>query len=225
MTTGLITDSEVNRNVVLLTDTSKITRQKALQTLCNDINLFTLDNNCEDVNVKEDYFSKRYLSILESIIKLLNDQAEKNRDLVLTFSTTYLKKCMNKNDTLPILIPALTQRLANNSTFELIESSEEIRLKSIELLLKLCQSCTNDKLVLYLNEYIQILKKTIVDPYPEVRKLSCETASNLAKKCQDKFHLMSEILIKPLIETMKHQHAKVRCEAIKALGMFYSRVF
>ena len=30
--------------------------------------------------------------------------------------------------------------------------------------------------------------------------------------------MMSEHLIKPLIETMKHQHAKVRVEAVNALG-------
>ena len=48
--------------------------------------------------------------------------------------------------------------------------------------------------------------------------MSCELTSKLAVQCQEKFHMMSESLAKPLFETMKHQHAKVRVEAIQALG-------
>ena len=198
----MLTESELNRNVVLLSDSNKITRQKALQALCNDR-------------------SAPSPQTIESVLKIFADPAEKNRELALT----YISTCINEHSTdddnsiermSSVLIPTLVSRLGMN---DIVEPSEEIRLKSVGILADICQRYTNgNKLALYLNEWISILKRTIVDPYPEVRRLSCELTSKLASKCHEKFHMMSESLIKPLVETMKHQHAKVRVEAIQALG-------
>ncbi|CAF1284107.1 unnamed protein product [Adineta steineri] len=207
----MLTESEMNRNIVLLSDSNKITRQKALQSLCNDFKSRLSDN---DNNLSPPS------NTLESMLKILSDPAEKNRDLALTYISMYTTKyCTEENSidkALSLIIPALVQRLGTN---DIIEPSEEIRLKSITLLYELCRIYPNgNRLGLYLNEWVIILKRTIIDPYPEVRKLSCELTSKLAAKCHEKFHLMSESLIKPIIETMKHQHAKIRVEAINALG-------
>jgi len=216
----MLTESEMNRNIVLLSDSNKITRQKALQSLCNDLksSLSITDNDDQ---------SRPPSNIIESILKILSDPAEKNRDLALTYISMYITKyCTDENSidkTLSLLILALVQRLGTN---DIIEPSEEIRLKSVSILFELCRIYPNgNKLCLYLNEWIIILKRTIIDPYPEVRKLSCELTSKLSAKCHEKFHLMSENLIKPIIETMKHQHAKIRVEAINALGKNISIVF
>jgi len=208
----MLTESEFNRNIVLLTDTNKITRQKALQNLCNDLK--------SSLTISGDEQTRPPANTIESILKILSDQAEKNRDLSLTYLSMYIKQyCTDESNLdkiLSLYIPALVQRLGMN---DIIEPSEEIRLKSLTILFELCQMHSNgNKLALYLNEWIMILKRTILDPYPEVRKLSCELTSKLAQKCHEKFHMMSESLVKPLIETMKHQHAKVRLEAINALG-------
>ena len=200
----MLTESELNRTVVLLTDPNKITRQKALQSLCNDLKEATGDG------------SRSSIHTIESILKILADPAEKNRDLALTYVSMYISQFCNDernlDQLLALLLPAFVQRLGMN---DIVEPSEEIRLKSVSLLLELCRG---PRLGLYLNEWINILKRTIIDPYPEVRKVSCELTSKLAKQCQDKFHMMSETLVKPLFETMKHQHAKVRLEAVQALG-------
>lgn len=208
----MLTESEVNRNVVLLSDPNKITRQKALQTLCNDLKAISIASE------ENDDASRPSSHILETILKILLDPAEKNRELALSYASTYVTQyCTDEvslDKCLASLMPALVQRLGTN---DIVEPSEEIRLKSVALLMEVCRG---PRLILYLNEWIGILKRTIVDPYPEVRKLSCELTSKLATQCQEKFHMMSEILVKPLIETMKHQHAKVRVEAINALGKF-----
>jgi dynein assembly factor 5 len=206
----------MNRNIVLLSDPNKITRQKALQSLCNDL---------KSSNDNDDH-SPPPPNTIESILKILSDPAEKNRDLALTYVSMYITKyCTDENSidkTLSLLILSLVQRLGTN---DIIEPSEEIRLKSITLLSELCRIYPNEnKLGLYLNEWIIILKRTIIDPYPEVRKLSCELTSKLSAKCREKFHMMSESLIKPIIETMKHQHAKVRVEAINALGKYFCKI-
>lgn len=201
----MLTESEFNRQFVLLTDSNKITRQKALQALCNDLKSETTDD-----------FSRFSGSNFQIVLKIFADVAEKNRDLALNYVSIFVERsCQdlsNLEKILPNLMPAIVQRLATN---EIVEPSEEIRLKMVELLLKICRGKQTS---LYLNEWTGILKKTIVDPYPEVRKLSCELTLILSKETREKFHFVSENLVKPIIETMKHQHAKVRIEAVRALG-------
>lgn len=209
----MLTESEMNRNIVLLADSNKITRQKALQSLCNDL------KSSMNLTDSEDH-QRPPSNIVESMLKILPDPAEKNRDLALNYISMYITQyCQDESSIdklLASIMPAFVQRLGMN---DIIEPSEEIRLKSMSILFELCRIYPNgNKLALYLNEWVSILKRTIIDPYPEVRKLSCELTSKLAAKCHEKFHMMSESLVKPLIETMKHQHAKVRVEAINALG-------
>lgn len=209
----MLTESEMNRNIVLLADSNKITRQKALQSLCNDL------KSSMNLTDNEDH-QQPPANIIESMLKILPDPAEKNRDLALNYISMYITQyCRDETSIdkiLALIMPAFVQRLGMN---DIVEPSEEIRLKSINILAELCRIYPNgNKLALYLNEWVIILKRTIIDPYPEVRKLSCELTSKLAAKCHEKFHMMSESLVKPLIETMKHQHAKVRVEAINALG-------
>jgi dynein assembly factor 5, axonemal len=206
----MLTESELNRTVILLSDPNKITRQKALQALCNELKSSPMTSN-------DDTHCTRSMShIVESVLKIFADPAEKNRDLALTYVSMYIAQYgtdkTSFDQCLTAIMPVLVQRLG---AIDIVEPSEEIRLKSVTLLVDLCRG---DRLALFLNEWINILKHTIVDPYPDVRKLSCELASKLAQHCQDKFHMMSESLIKPLIETMKHQHARVRVEAVRALG-------
>ena len=112
----MLTESELNRNVVLLSDPNKITRQKALQALCNDR-------------------SAPSPQTIESVLKIFADPAEKNRELALS----YISTCVNEHsiDEIAIerissvLIPSLVQRLGMN---DIVEPSEEIRLKSVVIL-------------------------------------------------------------------------------------------
>ena len=68
----MLTESEFNRNIVLLTDTNKITRQKALQNLCNDLK--------SSLTISGDEQTRPPANTIESILKILSDQAEKNRE-------------------------------------------------------------------------------------------------------------------------------------------------
>jgi dynein assembly factor 5, axonemal len=66
---------------------------------------------------------------------------------------------------------------------------------------------------------VKILQRTIIDPFPEVKKESCLCASKLAKAIPQYFHMQSESLIKPLLVTLTHQHSRVRIAAVLAIGM------
>ncbi|CAI9611926.1 unnamed protein product, partial [Staurois parvus] len=65
---------------------------------------------------------------------------------------------------------------------------------------------------------VRIFQRTIVDPFPEVKKESCRCAANYARTIPEHFHMQSESLIKPLMQTISHQHSKVRVAVIQTTG-------
>ena len=92
---------------------------------------------------------------------------------------------------------------------EIVEPSEELRLQILDDILMPCIEFSGKAIVGYLDELINILKKTILDPYAEVRKSSCKISSKVARTIPEHFHLQSESLIKPLMLSITHQHSKV----------------
>ena len=64
--------------------------------------------------------------------------------------------CSQVNDPsqyLPYIIPTITQRLGGE---EIVESTEEIRLKLMEILSKLCTLCEGETTGVYINELVQV---------------------------------------------------------------------
>ncbi|KAK5604464.1 hypothetical protein CRENBAI_016983 [Crenichthys baileyi] len=100
---------------------------------------------------------------------------------------------------------------------EILEPSEELRLSAVEMLTLTVDVC-GTHLTHYLNETISILLRTIVDPFPDVRKESCKCTVSFAKSVPEHFHMQAESLVKPLMQTITHQHSRVRVSAIEATG-------
>ncbi len=65
-------------------------------------------------------------------------------------------------------MPVVVARLGSQ---EITEPSEELRLTLVSFLSSLVDLC-GAKIAPYLNDMICILQRTIVDPYPEVKKVS-----------------------------------------------------
>uniref|UniRef100_A0A803VEZ2 Dynein axonemal assembly factor 5 n=2 Tax=Ficedula albicollis TaxID=59894 RepID=A0A803VEZ2_FICAL len=70
----------------------------------------------------------------------------------------------------------------------------------------------------YLGDIARILQATLLDHYAEVRRESCSCAAACARAMPEHFHLQSESLIKPLMQTISHQHYRVRVDVIQATG-------
>ena len=68
---------------------------------------------------------------------------------------------------LPLVMPIIAARLG---TPEIIEPSEELRLKYVAYLSSVVDICAA-KMAPYLSDMISILQWTLVDPYPEVKKV------------------------------------------------------
>ena len=69
---------------------------------------------------------------------------------------------------LPYLIPSAESRLAQ---LEIVEPAEEIRLQFVDLLAKVARKGGSD-LAPYSEIFVRILTKMLIDPFPEVRKVS-----------------------------------------------------
>lgn len=197
----------IARDLQCLNDDSKFARRKAIENLKRE----TLD-------IKPELQSNEMRAILsvtqQPVLKLLSDSVEKCRELAVTYLTQCLTVAADITEILPYIFPVLVQRLGQPT---ITEPSEEVRLLLVELIGTVIL-LTKKHVAPYLDELIIIFKRTIGDQYPEVKKQSCKYASLLARSTADTFHMQSESLIKPLLESMTHQHSKVRTEVVLALG-------
>ncbi|XP_072337666.1 dynein axonemal assembly factor 5 [Scyliorhinus torazame] len=152
--------------------------------------------------------------LLRPLLGSLSDPAERCRELAALTLADFLRAVPRPFEALPQLIPTAVQRLGQQ---DVTEPAEELRLVLLQLLVLTVEVCGR-KLASYLEDMVKILQRTIVDPFPEVKKMSCECAAKYAKCTPETFHMQSESLIKPLMQTISHQHSKVRVAVIQATG-------
>ncbi|XP_065500879.1 dynein axonemal assembly factor 5 [Caloenas nicobarica] len=145
---------------------------------------------------------------------LAGDAAERCRELALQLLCHGLSHGDRPGEALPVLLPALAQRLCPPQG---AEPSEELRLGLVQLLSLLLRRC-GASMVPYLSDVIRILQATLLDSYAEVRRESCRCAAACAQAMPEHFHMQSESLIKPLMQTISHQHYRVRVDVIQATG-------
>ncbi|KAG8433049.1 hypothetical protein GDO86_017357 [Hymenochirus boettgeri] len=193
------------RHLNCLNDDNKISRKRALT---------AIHKQATDLNLSSSVLQEVFLELLKPLLRCLSDPTEKCRELAIQTLEHGVRHLPRPEETLPYLMPALTQRLANP---EVVEPAEELRLAMVQLLGLVVEVC-GKKLSPYLDEMIRILQRTIVDPFPDVKKESCKCAISYAKCIPEHFHMQSESLIKPLMQTISHQHSKVRVAVIQATG-------
>ncbi|NXN93371.1 DAAF5 factor, partial [Rhinopomastus cyanomelas] len=145
---------------------------------------------------------------------LAGDVTERCRELALQLLCHGLSHGDRPAEALPVLLPVLAQRLCPPQG---AEPSEELRLGFVQLLGLLLQRC-GAALRPYLDEVVRILQTTLLDHYAEVRRESCRCAVACAQALPEHFHMQSESLINPLMQTISHQHYRVRVDVIQATG-------
>ncbi|XP_073399199.1 dynein axonemal assembly factor 5 [Dendrobates tinctorius] len=188
-----------------LNDDNKSTRKRALAAILRE---------AEDRRLSSGLLQEVFMELLKPLLRSLADPMEKCREIAIQTLTHCATNVPRPEEALPYLVPAITQRLGGP---ELVEPSEELRLALTELLALLVEVCGR-KLGPYLDEMVRILQRLIVDPFPDVRKESCRCAANYARSVPEHFHMQSESLVKPLMQTISHQHSKVRIAVIQTTG-------
>ena len=74
-------------------------------------------------------------------------------------------------------------------------------------------------MVLYNGDLVSVLKVTLVDPFGEVKRVSCQAVVSASKTLKTDFHLNASGLLAPLAKgCLGHQQNKVRAAGIEAVG-------
>ncbi|XP_048465834.1 dynein axonemal assembly factor 5-like [Rhincodon typus] len=196
----------LSRHINCLSNESKSSRRRALE--C--IRAGTVEQKQLSSGVQQ----RLLTSLLRPLLRSLSDPAERCRELAALTLADFIRAVPRPHEALPQLIPVVVQRLGQQ---EITEPAEELRLTLLQLLVLTVEVCGR-QLASYLEDMVRILQRTIVDPFPEVKKKSCECAAKYAKCTPETFHMQSESLIKPLMQTISHQHSKVRVAVIQATG-------
>lgn len=159
--------------------------------------------------------------LLPGLLRRLADPAESCRALAAHLLGLGLRRAARPRDALPRLLPALAARLAGPGPEPALrappEACEELRLALVQLL-RLAVDLGGAALAPHLDDAVRVLRCTLLDPFAAVRRESCECAADLARATPDHFHMQSESLIGPLMQTISHQHWKVRVAVIEATG-------
>nr|DBA19487.1 TPA: hypothetical protein GDO54_015320 [Pyxicephalus adspersus] len=158
----------VARHLNCLNDDNKNTRKRAL---------VAIQKEAEDKRLGSAALQEVFGELLKPLLKSLSDPMEKCRELSIQTISYCVTNVPRPEEALPYLIPTITQRLGS---LEIMEPSEELRLALAELLYLLVEIC-GKKLAPYLDEMMRILQRTIIDPFPDVKKESCKCAANYAK--------------------------------------------
>ncbi|XP_068434331.1 dynein axonemal assembly factor 5-like [Clinocottus analis] len=193
------------RHLNCLNEDNKATRKRALELIKKE----TVDKGHPSA-VLQEVFS----ALLKPLLKCLSDPMERCRETAIAMITEFIRCVPKPEESLPYLMPCLAQRLREK---ELLEPAEELRLSAVEMLTLTVEVC-GKHLAPYLTDVISILQRTIVDPFPDVRRESCKCTTNFAKSVPEHFHMQAESLVKPLMQTISHQHSRVRVCAIEATG-------
>ncbi|CAI2731470.1 unnamed protein product [Schistosoma spindalis] len=195
-------DSPCNiaRYITLLTDEDRFVRKKALKSVEDYLN-----TNCD----KE---STVFSTVAENLAKTLNDPVEVNRELAVKVLKLSIDVTNDVTPLLALLVPVLVMRLGQK---EIIEHSEEIRYSTLNLLHILLNR--TDEISPFVDDYISVIQKTLVDPYHEIKKLSCRIAVVLSQRKCHRFYQISESILLPMLSNLTHQHSKVRLETVVAL--------
>ncbi|XP_061079679.1 dynein axonemal assembly factor 5 [Conger conger] len=193
------------RHLNCLNEDSKNTRKRALESIRRE----TFEKS-----LSSDVLQEVFASILKSLLKCLSDPMERCRETAIQMIGDFIRSVPKPEDCLPYLIPAFTHRLGGK---EILEPAEELRLSMVEVLSLTVEVC-GSRLAPYLDDMVKILQRTIVDPYPEVKKETCKCTVNFARSIPAHFHMQAESLVKPLMQTVSHQHSRVRVAVVEATG-------
>ncbi|XP_038066344.1 dynein assembly factor 5, axonemal-like isoform X2 [Patiria miniata] len=197
----------VTRHINCLSENNRATKKRALESIRRE----TLGKKpALDPEILQRVFD----SLLKPLLKCFADSVERCRELAIDAVSEFLDAVPMPEGSLPYLMPTVVQRLGNQ---EIVETSEELRLSLVSLLVKLSE-LTKKKIAPYLDDLVKILQRTIVDPFPDVRRESCKCTSLVARSIPEHFHMQSESLITPLLHCISHQHAKVRTQCTLTIG-------
>lgn len=157
----------LTRHVNCLNGDEKAARKRALESIKKE----TIEKGLSST-VLQEVFAR----LLKSLVTCLSDPMERCREVAIQIIGDFIKCVSKPESALPYIMPCLAQRLVGKE----MEPAEELRLSMVEVLSLIVEVCGRH-LVLYIEDMIKILQKTITDPFPEVIKESCKCLIHFAR--------------------------------------------
>lgn len=168
----------------------------------------------------KDYLTKILGFSMTLLVSRMSDESEVNRINASNIVLRFIQESAVTDQQLIDIIPVIHHRLA---TVPVLEESEDVRLLLINIIQALIIHF-EAKMIQFMNDIVNILKISVVDCSPEVRKAASECVSSYAKASKEKFHMQSESLVKPLLKGLNHQRFKNRIACLNALGENFNLV-
>lgn len=151
-----------------LNEDNKATRKRALE---------VIKKETVDKGLSSDVLQEILSALVKPLLKCLSDPMERCRETAIAVITDFIRCVPKPEEFLPYLMPCLAQRFGEN---EILEPAEELRLSAVEMLSLTVEVC-GKHLAPYMSEMIKILQRTIVDPFPDVKRESCKCTANFAQ--------------------------------------------
>ncbi|KAG7163083.1 Dynein assembly factor 5, axonemal-like, partial [Homarus americanus] len=138
---------------------------------------------------------------LSLLVTSLGDPSEVIRMKVSIILLKFIDECVVSECQLVDIIPVIHHRLG---VVPVMEESEDVRLLLVNIIMGLTLKF-EAKMIPYMNDVVNILKESVVDRSPDVRKAASECVRAYTRATREKFHMQSESLVKPLLKALTHQ--------------------
>ncbi|XP_037050053.1 dynein assembly factor 5, axonemal [Bradysia coprophila] len=190
--------------------TDRSVRQNSLKKL---LELCSSKNTEQEAAILFDHFHLH-------IIKCYADKFESCRCLAVEIMSSLLDTLPDNEFYIDIVVPVIARRVGQK---EIIEESEELRLQLVQQLQQIidkfpANELKGDRLKTSYNDIIDVLLKTLRDPYVNIQRECCSMLKSLANATPS-FHCRAESLADPLIVLLKHRQWLSRAAALSALGV------
>ncbi|KAI9092359.1 armadillo-type protein [Phlyctochytrium arcticum] len=152
-------------------------------------------------------------SLCKPLVRCLADSVERCRESSTNLLISFTNNVDNVTPFLAYIIPALSLRLAQN---EIIEPSEEIRLLQVQALVRLAE-VSGAGYAQFVEETVKILQKSLLDPFPDVKKESSKLVSVLCASCPRAVAFHGATVAKAIIPCLQHRHSSVRTAGLQAV--------
>ncbi|KAM3145249.1 hypothetical protein pb186bvf_002577 [Paramecium bursaria] len=225
-------ESYLKQNINALKESNIVIRKKAAQNIYDKI----IDPNIAQSEVLSQQILLKHS---KELMKSLSDSSEKVRELCSLSLKQLIEQCEDSEPILPCLFAVLVDR--SNCTdlegiqhlpevmrpppsqlptvlIKLIETSEEVRLKLVELMTVVLSKHNSDILHEYIDDIVDILRAFLMDPFGDIQKQACKA---LKIFCDENYKMllhftekMSRAVLFPLIS----KKSPIRISALNALS-------
>ncbi|KAI9350767.1 armadillo-type protein [Obelidium mucronatum] len=154
-----------------------------------------------------------FAAVAKPLLAAAADASDAVREAAIAAVQNLANSAADLVPVLPYIVPVVSNRLSQP---DLVEPAEELRLLLVKLMLSIVDK-TKQIFAPGVEETVKILTRTLVDPFPDVKKESCNLVVSLSTHCGRILTPHVPALVKVLIPNLSHRHAAVRTQSLKSI--------